>query len=74
MLPQPRLGSCLPSLAPLDIHDRRRPQVFHGLHALYEHFGIPTEFILERVQSVTHSTGSFVDEKDDYGVKFPLLS
>ncbi len=54
-------------LAPLDFHDPGKPERSLGLQAMYRHFRIPAEFILERMQSVTHSFGSYMDNGAAYG-------
>ncbi|KAL8725563.1 MAG: hypothetical protein Q9181_006371, partial [Wetmoreana brouardii] len=37
------------------------PERSQGLQTIYRHFRVPTEFILERSESVTHSFGSYMD-------------
>ncbi|KAL8753790.1 MAG: hypothetical protein Q9184_005316 [Pyrenodesmia sp. 2 TL-2023] len=69
--------------APLDFVDPDLPERSQGLQAIYKHFRVPTEFILERSQSVTHSFGSYMDAgerlqaygKPTYGmsISFPFV-
>ena len=54
-------------LAPLDFHNPAQPERSLGLQAIYKHFRIPAEFVLERTQSVTHSFGSYMDDGAAYG-------
>ena len=48
--------------APLDFVDPKLPERTYGLQAIYKHFRVPTEFIVERLHSVTHSFGSYQDD------------
>ncbi|KAL8916350.1 MAG: hypothetical protein Q9208_008574 [Pyrenodesmia sp. 3 TL-2023] len=61
--------------APLDFVDPDLPERTQGLQAIYKHFRVPTEFILERSQSVTHSFGSYMDagqRSQTYGLMDPF--
>ena len=49
------------SLAPLDLLSSERLPL---LKALYDRFDVPTEFVSERVSSVTGSFGSFESEEN----------
>ena len=51
-------------LAPLDIPLAR---TLHGLRALFSHYNIPSEFVAERLHSVTHSFGWYQDAQLNYG-------
>lgn len=57
--------------APLDYPT---PQNYNGLQAIFSHLKIPSEFIAERVHSVTHSLGWHRENDSDHGERGPLLA
>ena len=60
------------SFAPLDFHNPQKPERWYGLQSLYKHYRIPTEFVIERMQTVTHSFGSYMHHDQSYGESMPL--
>lgn len=55
------LGTCLTQIrfAPLDLPNR---DICKGFLALFDHYGFPSGFLSERIQSVGHSFGAKTDE------------
>ncbi|EEP79687.1 predicted protein [Uncinocarpus reesii 1704] len=60
--PRP-FASCLSDakFLPLDL-----PELSGGLQPLFEHYGIPPDFIVERLHEVTQSSGSYVSPEGSY--------
>ena len=46
--------------APLD---EPTPETVKGLVRLFKHYSVPADFLRERIQSVTHSFGTYRDDE-----------